>query len=149
LPFCLYPPPRGRLLWKVFFAQAGEEENVNIDAILLDEPSWYVVAATETSEPEKWLAYAQDRKVEDSKYSVSAFRRDIQQARLIGVEPSKSSTKEMQPRAVGLPKFEGRTCPWVKQLYVRSGKPMPAQECQYCEFEFNKICETKPNLMGE
>lgn len=45
------------LVWKVFFEQedAGEE-NVNIDAILLDEPSWYVVAATETKEPESWLA---------------------------------------------------------------------------------------------
>ena len=43
------------LVWKVFFANGGEGEYVNIDVILLDEPSWYVVAVTETSEPEKWL----------------------------------------------------------------------------------------------
>ena len=94
------------LVWKVFFAQAGEEENVNIDVILLDEPSWYVVAATETSEPEKWLAYAQDRKVEDLRYSVSAFRRDIQQTRLIEAGHSKSNTEEVQQRVVGLPKYK-------------------------------------------
>ena len=41
------------LVWKTFFLQHEEEENVNIDAILLDEPSWYVVAVTETKEPEK------------------------------------------------------------------------------------------------
>ena len=63
------------LVWKVFFSPGGEEENVNVDAILLDEPSWYVVAAAETRDPEKWLAYAQDRKMEDSRYSVATFRR--------------------------------------------------------------------------
>ena len=46
------------LVWKVFFASNGEGENVNIDAVLLDEPSWYVLAATETKDPETWLAYA-------------------------------------------------------------------------------------------
>ena len=49
------------LVWNLFFARNGsgdEEENVNIDAILLDEPSWYIVAVTETKEPEKWVAYA-------------------------------------------------------------------------------------------
>ena len=61
----------------MFFTKGGEEENVNIDAILLNEPSWYVVAATETREPEKWLACAQDRTVADSRYSVATFRRDI------------------------------------------------------------------------
>ena len=60
------------LVWKMFFTKDGEEENVNIDAILLDEPSWYVVAATESKEPDKWLAYAQDRKQEDPRYSVAA-----------------------------------------------------------------------------
>ena len=54
------------LVWKVFFSRNGEAESVNVDQILLDEPSWYVVAATETQEPERWLAYAQDRKMEDS-----------------------------------------------------------------------------------
>ena len=65
------------LVWKVFFAGDGGEENVNIEVFPLDRPSWYIVAATETNEPEKWLAYAQDRKEEDPRYSVTAFRRDI------------------------------------------------------------------------
>lgn len=40
------------LVWKVFFARGVEKESVNIDAIILNEPSWYVLAATETKEPE-------------------------------------------------------------------------------------------------
>ena len=83
------------LVWKTFFAQDGNDgtgENVNIDAILLDEPSWYVVAVTETKEPETWLAYAQDRKMQDSRYSVSTFRRDILVARITaGVMDSKEA----------------------------------------------------------
>ena len=71
------------LEWKVFFAGDGGEEYVNIDAFSLDRPSWYIVAATETSDPEKWLAYAQDRKEEDPRYSVTAFRRDILQSRTV------------------------------------------------------------------
>ena len=71
------------LVWKVFFAGDGREENVNIDVFSLDRPSWYIVAATETSDPEKWLAYAQDRKEEDPRYSVTAFRRDILQSRTV------------------------------------------------------------------
>ena len=41
-----------------------------------------MIAATETKEPEKWLAYAQDRKQEDPRYSVAAFRRDVQRSNL-------------------------------------------------------------------
>ena len=70
------------LVWKTFFGSDGKEENVNIDAIVLDQPSWYVVAATETKEPEKWLAYAKDRKQEDPRYSVADFRRDVQLSNL-------------------------------------------------------------------
>ena len=57
----------------MFFNHEGEEETVNIDAISLDEPSWYVIAATETREPEKWLAYSQNRKASDPRYSVAAY----------------------------------------------------------------------------
>ena len=71
------------LVWKVFFAREPGEEMVNVDEILLDQPSWYVVAASETKDPEQWLAYAQDRKAEDPRYSVSALRRDIQETRII------------------------------------------------------------------
>ncbi len=56
--------PKYALVWKVFFAQGGQEENVNIDAILLDEPSWYVVAATESKEPEQWLV---SRRIPDTR----------------------------------------------------------------------------------
>jgi hypothetical protein len=65
------------LVWKVFFSRHVQEQYVKIDAIVLDEPSWYVVAATETADPEKWLGFAQDRKQEDSRHSVATFRQDI------------------------------------------------------------------------
>jgi hypothetical protein len=72
------------LVWKTFFAPEPETgENVNIDAIFLEEPSWYVVAATESPEPHRWLAYAQDRKAQDPRYSVFAFRREISLARMV------------------------------------------------------------------
>jgi len=119
------------LVWKMFFERGDDRENVNIDAILLDDPSWYVVAATETKEPEKWLAYAQDRKVEDSRYSVAAFRRDIHMTQLTqGVtEP------ETEPQSgADLPRLENRVCPWVRRLCIRSGKPIPFEDCSDCEF---------------
>jgi len=70
------------LVWRTFFnrdempeALHGPSTNsVNVDAIFLEEPSWYVVAATESPEPHKWLAYAQDRKAENPRYSISDFR---------------------------------------------------------------------------
>ena len=130
------------LMWRVFFAQDGEEENVNIDAIILDEPSWYLVAATETKEPEKWLAYAQDRKMEDARYSVVAFRRDIQLARLThAVEDA----REERGLSTELPALEKWACPWIKLMCVRSGKPVPFRDCGACEFEKEDFCETKPN----
>ncbi len=94
------------LVWKVFFAS---EENVNVDAILLEQPSWYVVAASETKDPEQWLAFAQDRKMEDPRYSVSAFRSDIQRAHL--AEPAPASREFAVARPVKLPELESRSCP--------------------------------------
>jgi hypothetical protein len=36
-------------VWETFFASSGDEmKNVNVDAIALQEPSWYIVAASET-----------------------------------------------------------------------------------------------------
>jgi hypothetical protein len=60
------------LVWKLYF-----RDGVNVDAILLNEPSWYVVAASESTEPEFWLGHAQDRKAQDPRYSVAEFREDI------------------------------------------------------------------------
>lgn len=50
---------------------------------MVDEPSWYVVAATETIDSDEWLAYAQDRKMEHARHSVSSFLREIQQASIL------------------------------------------------------------------
>ena len=130
------------LVWKVFFEPSGEEETVNIDALLLDEPSWYVLAATETKDPETWLAYAQDRKVEDPRYSVAAFRRDIQLSRLT---QAVDDVKESRQLDVGLPVVDGWACPWVKLLCTHSGKPLPFRDCGGCEFRKIKNYETKPN----
>ena len=121
------------LVWNLFFTNHGEEESVNIDAISLDEPSWYVVAATETKEPELWLAYAQDRKAADPRYSVAAFRRDIQVSRLIqGV----GDEKEMQQEGFALPDLKNTwSCPWIRLFCVHSGTAVPYRECEKCDFD--------------
>ncbi len=129
------------LVWKVFFARSDEEENVNIDAILLDEPSWYVVAVTETNDPEKWLAYAQDKKIEDLRYSVATFRRDIIMARFTqSVDDAKEGRKDFDD----LPSLNSWACPWTKLLCTHSGRPIPYRECKACEFTKTENCETKP-----
>ena len=98
------------LVWKVFFAGDGGEENVNVDAFCLEESSWYVVAATETRDPEKWLAYAQDRKAEDARYSVAWFRRDIHRAQ--GYEPiDANGAAGDTEKPVELPSVGSGTCP--------------------------------------
>jgi len=60
------------LVWQLYF-----RDSVNVDAILLSEPSWYVVAASESPDPEFWLGHAQDRKAQDPRYSIAEFREDI------------------------------------------------------------------------
>lgn len=120
------------LVWRVFFDPGEEGENVNIDAILLDEPSWYVIAATETSEPEKWLAYAQDRKMGDFRYSVAAFRREIQLTRLIkGIGDLKEAREDWDD----FQEVERWACPWIRLLCTRSGQPTPYRMCRGCEFK--------------
>jgi hypothetical protein len=72
------------LVWKLYF-----RDGVNVDAILLNEPSWYVVASSESSDPEFWLGHAQDRKTQDPRYSIAEFREDIRlgkEAIEVGVE---------------------------------------------------------------
>ncbi len=111
---------------------------------MLDEPSWYVVAATETKEPESWLAYAQDRKIEDPRYSVAAFRRDIQVATLTqGV----AEVEEAVLPETALPTLDTRTCPWVRPLCTRSGKPIQVNDCADCEFKTPSPGEPDPVKM--
>jgi len=119
------------LVWRTFFnrdempeALHGPSTNsVNVDAIFLEEPSWYVVAATESPEPHKWLAYAQDRKAENPRYSISDFRSDIQ-----SVHPP--SVQNLVP-AGDVDERRGRwwQCPWVQPFCTRDGRPIPVQEC--------------------
>ena len=123
------------LVWKAFFQERDENENVNVDALVLDEPSWYVVAATETKEPEKWLAYAQDRKMEDARYSVSSFRRDIQHANLTEGPYDANDAQSVAPTP--LPSLERRECPWIKPYCTHTGLPVPLEECTGCEFARN------------
>ena len=127
------------LVWHVFFARRGETpdgsseggelKNVNIDEIVLDEPSWYVVAASETPDPATWLAYAQDRKLEDPRYSVAAFRRDIRAARFLG-------NREQQSEGAGLGveySAARLACPWIRAYCTKSGRPVPVAQCSECE----------------
>ncbi len=139
------------LVWRVFFTRTTEEENVNVDAILLEEPSWYVVAATESQEPEEWLAHAQDRKAEDPRYSVAHFRRDIQLARQAsGVQDIVApGVEEAQWVGVDLPRLEGRACPWLKLFCQRSGTATSFDACSQCELVKDTFCETKPTNEGE
>ena len=45
------------LVWKEFFAGRDSlEESLNVETFSFEEPSWYVVAATETNDPGKWLS---------------------------------------------------------------------------------------------
>ena len=130
------------LVWKVFFDREGTEENVNIDVFVLDQPSWYVIAATETKEPEKWLAYAQDRKQEDPRYSVADFRRDVQQSNLENNGHDDRYTD--QPNAP-LPSVVRRDCPWIRLVCVQSGRLLPVDDCNECTFAKSEKCETNPN----
>lgn len=133
-------------VWKVFFAPALEAgENVNVDAIFLDEPSWYVVAATESTDPHRWLAYAQDRKAQDPRYSVFAFRREIQLARTM-----EGTADMVLARASSLDSISGmeawRECPWVRLFCICSGRPVPVGEgCDRCEFRKDWENEKLPN----
>ena len=86
---------------------------------------WYFVvvsaAATKKKIRSGWLAYAQDRKQEDSGYSVASFRRDIQMANLTQSVLHADEDKQLQP-GVELPALETRACPWLERLCVRSGR---------------------------
>ncbi len=115
-------------VWREFFTEGEREEIFNVEDIFLEEPSWYVVAATESPEPQRWLAYAQDRKAESPRYSISDFRREIQQA--VGADIRILEEPRPQPPdpAARVP-WE---CPWVKPYCTRSGKPVLAEDCR-CE----------------
>ena len=119
------------LVWGTFFLREHKEEYVNIDAIVLDEPSWYVVAATETDRPEQWLAYAQDRKISDPRYTVAALRREIVLARFMqGVADAKAQRED----EATLNQSDWR-CPWARLSCVKSGNPVLLASCRGCEFE--------------
>ncbi len=91
------------------------------------------------------LAYAQDRKQEDVRYSIASFRRDIQQAGMFRPSPDGQPMQDGFQQPVPLPALEQRACPWLRVLCVRSGKPVAIDECQDCEFEKSTFCETNPN----
>ena len=122
------------LVWQVFFTTDrtgdahGETKSVNVDAFSLEEPSWYVVAATESSEPHRWLAYAQDKKAESPRYSISDFRGDIQRAGGATIRVLEETTDPAPDPAPRIP----WDCPWIKPYCTRSGKPELAEDCQ-CE----------------
>jgi hypothetical protein len=95
---------------------------------LLDEPSWYLVAASESPDPRRWLAYAQDKKAENPSYSISEFRREIQRA----VQADGSTIHQPAREVVTVAPPINWTCPWVKPYCTRSGLPVPAEQCR-CE----------------
>jgi hypothetical protein len=131
------------LVWRLFFAKDGhngeheeaaheavEPKDVNVDAFFLEEPSWYMVAATESPDPHRWLAYAQDKKAENPRYSIGDFRGDVQQAVRVGVRVLQEETAQLSGAA---PRISWG-CPWVRPYCTRSGRPVPAAGCP-CEAE--------------
>jgi HNH endonuclease len=128
------------MVWQTFFsAEAREEENVNIDAFALEEPSWYLVTASETKDPHAWLAYAQDRKLGDPRYNVAALRRDIRTAR---IQESIGQGREAQrlDETVDVDKWR---CPWVRIVCTRSGRPVSTVECDSCDEQKPSYSKTK------
>ncbi len=115
-------------VWREFFVEAERLEIFNVEEIFLDEPSWYVVAATESPDPQRWLAYAQDRKAESPRYSISDFRGDIQRAGGAAIRVLEETTDPAPDPAPRIP----WDCPWVKPYCTRSGKPVLAEDCP-CE----------------
>src|SRR4029450_1532835 len=125
------------LVWGTFFESDASPEDseargnsVNVDAIFLEEPSWYVVAATESPAPHKWLAYAQDRTAENTRYSISDFPSDIH-----SVHPP--SKEDLLPGGdAGDKRSRWLRCPWVERFCTRNGTPIPVEECG-CDEEGN------------
>src|SRR3989441_9665051 len=118
------------LVWRTFFerderreALEGRTNNVNVDAIFLEEPSWYVVAATESPAPHQWLAYAQDRKAENPRYSIIDFRSDIQSSHPPSVENLVPADDADERRR------RWWQCPWVQPFCTRDGRPIPVEDC--------------------
>jgi len=100
------------LVWKLYF-----RESVNVDAILLNEPSWYVVAASESTEPEFWLGHAQDRKAQDPRYSIAEFREDIR----LGKEAIGAGIETPIP-----------PCPWQTSHCEKVLELIASDRCQDC-----------------
>ena len=93
----------------MFFANGGVGD--------IDQPSWYVVAATETDDPDQWLPYAQDRKAEDLRYSVADFRRDIEEAPLTQSSRDAEALEEGRQSGVELSRLGGlRRLLWLPGL---------------------------------
>lgn len=86
------------------------------------------MAATESPDPVRWLAYAQDKKAENPRYSISDFRGEIQQAAGADIRVLEERTPQSSEPAPPIP-WE---CPWVKPYCTRSGKPVLAEDCR-CE----------------
>ena len=100
------------LVWKLYF-----RESVNVDAILLNEPSWYVVAASESTEPEFWLGHAQDRKAQDPRYSIAEFREDIR----LGKDVIETGIETPIP-----------PCPWQTSHCEKVLELIASDRCQDC-----------------
>jgi hypothetical protein len=77
-----------------------------------------------------WLAYAQDRKLEDPRYTVAAFRRDINRARR--VEGLARPGREGDGADDDADQQVRWDCPWITPYCTRSGRPLPVAQCSVC-----------------
>ena len=104
-------------VWETFFIGADGQFCNRLQNSALEESTWYVVA-TETNNPEFWLAYAEDRKAEDPGYSIADFREEIRSA---------GAASESAP----LP-GDGR-CRWLRVYCAKLGRVVSPGRCPGCD----------------
>lgn len=81
---------------------------------------------------------------DDIRYSISSFRRDIQQTGQLQPATVAKPVQHKEQQDVPLPALVQRACPWIKTVCVKSGKPTSAADCNDCEFVKSTFCEMNP-----
>ncbi len=103
-------------VWQVFFLE-GEGELCNrLQNCSLQEVTWYIVAS-QTSDPNFWLGYAEDQKAQRPSYSIGDFKADVAAA-------SGAVEDEVLQKA--------SPCPWLQMYCTKLGETVSAETCRGC-----------------
>ncbi len=106
-------------VWEVYFLGEKGEFCNQLQNCSLQDVTWYIVA-TETEAPHFWLAYAEDRKAEDTSYSVADFREEIRVA----------GAKTDDPL---FPGSESQRCRWLRVYCTKLQRVVRPGDCPGCE----------------